>query len=614
MLFESDEESDILLHEDATRQQHTSVLFSDDEDDEDNVRHASPIPRSAEPAHITRTESSESIPEAIEINDGEAEEDNVRALTPVPRAPSPKRNSNIDTHTAAGATTPSGAKNVASSAPRVSAGVASGSPAKKKGLDSPKPVVPRPHPLVAERDAGDKAKKREAVRSIQQHELKLSALHHEVWSVVAKEAGRDYAVLEELRLSLDTALAAETSRLASVIHRISRNVRSLQASLQSMQETPTVQWMEALHNSMEAIEHGITALKEQQREQYDVLMRGEKGLTSELDQFAQRVEAWDHLDSARPAPKNMLFAPSTALAANVPPEVAVYERFVVEHGGLNGGWDEYDHGTFMRLRARFGQQPDFIARVLSALPTKEEPDVQRHEEWFSKLQQLQESKRVAISQWKDRKRAQDEAERARLEQEKAQQEAQEKQEQERERLRKIAEKEEKKASLMSWKQQQEQERQAAERQRQETEQRQREAAARAEEEKRTHIQEKLKVVQQVRAREQQEREEQARAHALAEAERRRAAQSELHVFQERDQASLAEKARKEKAALAEEAAREERLQRLRSTVKVNVARDPARLLRATESTKHRAADESRPGGRVYIAGPALAVPTWRKGL
>lgn len=31
----------------------------------------------------------------------------------------------------------------------------------------------------------------------------------------------------------------------------------------------------------------------------------------------------------------------------------IFQKFLEETGGIRGGWDEYDHGTFLKFRNRY---------------------------------------------------------------------------------------------------------------------------------------------------------------------------------------------------------------------------------------------------------------------
>ena len=292
-----------------------------------------------------------------------------------------------------------------------------------------------------------------------------------------------------------------------------------------------------------------------------------------------------------------------------------FERFVAEHGGAAGGWDDYDHGTFLRHRNRLAGKIAFIDAVKEALPPRSEDEIRLHELWFAEYLALQEKKRAAIANWKETKRALDEARRAQVEATKAAAEELARNGTVSTAKQREEEAIKKKRDVELWRQQQLAEESEALQRQHEATQRRNQQERLLQQEKRLKAREQIQALGQRRAEEERET---ARRKAAAEAEemsRRRAAEAELVHFRERDQRSLAERA--ERAAKAEEevCARAERLEKLRKTVAVTAASDPSRLLRPTASTRNREADETPAGGRVYArAPPRLAVPTWRQGL
>ena len=44
-----------------------------------------------------------------------------------------------------------------------------------------------------------------------------------------------------------------------------------------------------------------------------------------------------------------------------------WQRFLSSNGGLTGGWDEYDHGTFLRYRLQYKVLLCTIKSCLSAM-------------------------------------------------------------------------------------------------------------------------------------------------------------------------------------------------------------------------------------------------------
>lgn len=76
---------------------------------------------------------------------------------------------------------------------------------------------------------------------------------------------------------------------------------------------------------------------------------------------AALTERLDHHPGARTKVRGRV---ATVLSErDVPKEVAEYEHYVAEHGGLTGGWTEYDHGTFCHLRLKYRAEAPFFQEV-----------------------------------------------------------------------------------------------------------------------------------------------------------------------------------------------------------------------------------------------------------
>ncbi|XP_071455678.1 coiled-coil domain-containing protein 112-like isoform X2 [Hetaerina americana] len=81
-------------------------------------------------------------------------------------------------------------------------------------------------------------------------------------------------------------------------------------------------------------------------------------------------------------------------------EVVQFEKFLLNHGGHFGGWEEDDHLLFLQLRQKYRQKPLFMKAVQSRLPGLTENDVLKHEKWYAEYLNLREKQKSAIRKWR----------------------------------------------------------------------------------------------------------------------------------------------------------------------------------------------------------------------
>lgn len=301
--------------------------------------------------------------------------------------------------------------------------------------------------------------------------------------------------------------------------------------------------------------------------------------------------------------------PATSLGTSrkpLPVEVQEFEDYVHVHG-LYGGWDEAEHGRFLKLHARIELFHRLVDAVMAELPNRSEEEIKQHIHWYNKLVELQEHRKEAIARWRQRRIASqakriDAAEPTKeeiVEAVRAKEAAR----------RRLAEEQRKR--IQEWKE--ERARQAAEeeRARLEVEEAQRQRVAAEEKRKREAAQQVLAAARA--AREREERESVARSEAEAVAEpRRRPSSAQLLLSRERALNEAVERRERIRA-------RQEQLVR-----RIPVTEEPREPVAPTAADWARLAqpnvragprDEERPAfSRVLPKGPMRAVPTWRKGL
>ena len=297
------------------------------------------------------------------------------------------------------------------------------------------------------------------------------------------------------------------------------------------------------------------------------------------------------------------------ITKDLPPEVAAFERFVAQNGGVRGGWDDYDHGTFLKYRNRHKGKPSFIRELIAFLPGKTEEDIRHHELWYQQYLDLNDEKKEAIQKWKEKK----EVEKETLMAQAGKSDSDSDDGLKKERLEKIMEQErqERKAQLNKWKVEKELERAEKEERilREEIEKARKEEADRKQHEAQRA---KVEEFRRQKEEEKQQREYMKQIQAEMEYEKRVQATQEVHKYQERDLAQVKKKVAKTKAKQDAEKERKERIQTvLKAQNDGHIRRDPSRLLKPTAGWIERQKDTSKSSGQIYHM-QHRAVPTWRQ--
>ncbi|XP_075035663.1 coiled-coil domain-containing protein 112 isoform X2 [Mixophyes fleayi] len=354
---------------------------------------------------------------------------------------------------------------------------------------------------------------------------------------------------------------------------------------------------------------------EKLKHHFEELMKEEKTTTIELSVLEKKIEA-----SLNNVPEKSFKAPSgkamidTLVFSRLPEEVVAFEKFLQQTGGRLGGWDDFDHQSFLKVWTKHKGKPSYLEEALAYLPSRTQEDVQQHEAWYREFLSLEEKKKESIQKWKSRKQQEkqdmskvqemtkDVTEFGRWQREEAQKQKLEE------------EKRKRQQELEAWKRHKEIEtaaklearlKEEEERQRKERKERQRQLEVR------------LIVEEHARTRKEQEEFLRLEKEVMEEAEReekRRVAAYEICRFQDRDQHKLEEKTNEKRAK--EEAAKEKekRLAKLKEKVQVNVERDPSRLCKLTKGWEERCKNIGPTGSAPLLQIPHRAVPTWRQGL
>ncbi|RUS80027.1 hypothetical protein EGW08_012197 [Elysia chlorotica] len=460
------------------------------------------------------------------------------------------------------------------------------------------------------------AKKAELLRDIQKLNVQIQAMEREKQTHIFSRRSdfrSDFSCLEEEEAKMLDERRTEQIRVKQELKKISHMVKRFHHELRDVKPTP--EFVEKLKSIMEEIESAINSFKQQQHLKYEEFLTSEKILSQEIQQLEIKFENWSQRSKQDGAPaKSLLVKPLAStrdVTKDLPPEVAAFDKFVQQSGGHRGGWDEYDHGTFMKFRNMYKGRIVFLDYVKQRLPTHTETEIREHEAWYQEYLFLNENKKCAIKKWRERKEEEkeDAITQVQDELEAEKQKISEQQDLADELMR---EKAARAKQINAWRVQKELERAMQE---------EKKARDELEKKKRQELQRKKqletrKVVEEFR----QQRKLEEDVMEMVEEERKRADEErrreitakEIGRFHVRDMQRLNEKFEKEREKEEMKKHKERQLEALKSQVQVQVARDPSRLLQPTSGWKERLKDKTPSGGGRVIHMPHRAIPSWRQ--
>uniref|UniRef100_A0A2K5HX32 Coiled-coil domain containing 112 n=1 Tax=Colobus angolensis palliatus TaxID=336983 RepID=A0A2K5HX32_COLAP len=392
----------------------------------------------------------------------------------------------------------------------------------------------------------------------------------------------EHSMLEELENKLINSRKTERAKIQQQLAKVQSSVRTLQRQLKDVKPTPA--FVEKLREMMEEIENAINTFKEEQRLIYEELIKEEKTTNNELSAISRKIDTWAlgnsetekafrAISSKVPVDK---VTPST-----LPEEVLDFEKFLQQTGGRQGGWDDYDHQNFVKVRNKHKGKPTFMEEVLEHLPGKTQDEVQQHEKWYQKFLALEERKKESIQSWKTKKQ------------------------QKREEIFKLKEKANNTPMLFHNKQE--------DNQKQKEEQRKKQKLAVEAWKKQKSIEMSMKYASHLKEEEekekkrQKERQRQFKLKLLLESYTQQKKEQEEFLRLEKEIREKAEKAEKRKTAADE-------ISRFQERVENNVSRDPSRLYKPTKGWEERTKKIGPTGSGPLLHIPHRAIPTWRQGI
>ncbi|XP_017400383.1 coiled-coil domain-containing protein 112 isoform X2 [Cebus imitator] len=391
----------------------------------------------------------------------------------------------------------------------------------------------------------------------------------------------EHSMLEELENKLINSRKTERAKIQQQLAKIHNNVKKLQHQLKDVKPTPD--FVEKLREMMEEIENAINTFKEEQRLIYEELIKEEKTSNNELSAISRKIDTWAlgnsetekafrAISSKVPVDK---VTPST-----LPEEVLDFEKFLQQTGGRKGGWDDYDHQNFVKMRNKHKGKPTFMEEVLEHLPGRTQDEVQQHEKWYQKFLALEERKKESIQSWKTKKQ------------------------QKKEEIFKLKEKADNTPMLFHNKQ---------DNQKQKEEQRKKQKLAVEAWKKQKSIEMSMKCASQLKEEEekekkhQKERQRQFKLKLLLESYTQQKKEQEEFFRLEKEIREKAEKAEKRKTTADE-------ISRFQERVENNVSRDPSRLYKPTKGWEERTKKIGPTGSGPLLHIPHRAIPTWRQGI
>ncbi|NWI07843.1 CC112 protein, partial [Tichodroma muraria] len=138
---------------------------------------------------------------------------------------------------------------------------------------------------------------------------------------------------------------------------------------------------------------------------YQQLLKEEKAVINELSLFERKVELWalgsSTAEKVWKLPSARVRVDKT-LENHLPEEVIEFERFLQRTGGRQGGWDDYDHQNFLKIRTKYRGRLSYMDEALEYLSGRTKEDIEQHDKWYQEYVILHERKKESIKKWKEK--------------------------------------------------------------------------------------------------------------------------------------------------------------------------------------------------------------------
>ncbi|XP_039589063.1 coiled-coil domain-containing protein 112 [Passer montanus] len=455
---------------------------------------------------------------------------------------------------------------------------------------------------------GERAKKVEFIRTAEKLKAQLANIEKDKTGHLYNRKSDfrvEYRLLEELEHSMTDSRKMEKAKILQQLSKIQNNVKRLQQQLKDVKPTP--EFVDKIKEMMEEIENAINAFKEEQRQIYQQLLKEEKAISNELSLFERRVELWALGSSTAEKVWKLPSARVTVdktLETHLPKEVIEFEKFLQRTGGRQGGWDDYDHQNFLKIRTKYRGRLSYMDEALEYLSGRTKEDIEQHDKWYQEYVILHERKKESIKKWKEKQ--QQEKERNLKEKEKSEKMLQLEEAQK----QKVEEERKRKAAVEVWKKQKvvafaiDQASQLKLEEKEKKQQKERQSHVKLLLERNT-LQKKVK--EELEKLENQKKEE-------AEKEgRKKTAAEEMSKFQQHELHKLELRVLQKHAKETEKQEKEKRLAKLREKVEVRVTRERSRLNRPSKGWEERRQEMAPAAAERPVRVSRRAVPAWRGG-
>ncbi|NXI85819.1 CC112 protein, partial [Rhipidura dahli] len=252
----------------------------------------------------------------------------------------------------------------------------------------------------------ERAKKVEFIRTAEKLKAQLANIERERNGHLYNRKSDfrvEYRLLEELEHSMTVSRKTEKAKILQQLLKIQNSVKRLQQQLKDVKPTP--EFVDKIKEMMEEIENAINAFKEEQRQIYQQLFKEEKAAINELSLFERKVELWVLGSSTA---EKVLKLPSArvtvdkTLENHLPEEVIEFERFLQRTGGRQGGWDDYDHQNFLKIRTKYKGRLSYMDEALEYLSGRTKEDIEQHDKWYQEFVILHERKKESIKKWREK--------------------------------------------------------------------------------------------------------------------------------------------------------------------------------------------------------------------
>ncbi|KAL2092835.1 hypothetical protein ACEWY4_012633 [Coilia grayii] len=216
--------------------------------------------------------------------------------------------------------------------------------------------------------------------------------------------GDYFSGVKELDEKLKNNLNNDRIRVEQQLVKLRHGVRGFQEQLTDVK--PSNELVEKLQEIMTEVETSFNTFKLDQHQSFEDLLKEERVCWQELSAFEKKMELWSYTDKSDSMPHT---AQSGRVHATIvshsdcgPPEVKALDTFL-QQTGVYGSWDQYDHQSFLQIWTKHAGRPSYLREAVAYLPARSQEEVLQHEEWYMKLQDLQERRKLAIQRWRREK-------------------------------------------------------------------------------------------------------------------------------------------------------------------------------------------------------------------